>query len=174
MCPSNDIKLEDYVRLIIKLSMPYAIREKCDVRDSEAFSVALLVFTEILPRYDPKRGTFATFLYLAVSQKLWKLNRNRIPTSTWPEATEEVAQPDAIEKLYGQDLIDKLRSCLSYFAANSREHTILEMRLDGYTYAEIAAVIGHSRANAEGLFRRNIWPVLVQAFEQEMLEDASG
>lgn len=157
----------------MKLTRPYAIREKCDVLDSEAFSVALLHFVEIIPQFDPTRSSFSTFLHLTLTQKLWKLYRKKIPAVTWTDEHEEFksllnAQE---ENLYDQELIDKLRLCLNCFPTDSRDRLILSMRLDGYTYREISETLGCTRANVEAYFKRNVMPVLLEQFAKELGED---
>lgn len=172
MCSDQiEIKLEDYDRLIMKLARPYAIREKCDVRDSEAYSIGLLVFTEILPKWDSSRSSFATFLFLSVTQRLWKLSRRQLSIKSWSDIGQDPAWDPKEFGLYEQDLIDKLRACVNRFPEGSRDRVILSMRIEGHTYKDIAEVVGHSRANAESYFKRNILPVLIDHFQQELAED---
>ena len=159
------------MRLIMKLTRPYAIREKCDVLDSEAFSVALLHFVEIIPQFDPTRSSFSTFLHLTLTQKLWKLYRKKNPAVAWTDEYEATVQASEEENLYDQNLIDKLRLCLNCFEDNSRGRLILSMRLDGQTYREIAEVLGCTRANVEAYFKRAVMPVLIEQFAKELSED---
>lgn len=141
LAPSDALALAELVRryepMIAKTAktFPNLQTEQC----MEEGGIALV---EAIMHFDPARGTrFATYAYVCVRNRLLHASRKAQSTSGWqhlPEVASSMPSPEdavlADEALAERQAEAKQR--LSRF-----EYAVWRMRIDGYTYAEIAVAL---------------------------------
>ncbi len=101
-----------------------------------------------LPRYDPARASFATWLFGIARHVVADAYRRRRPAVAWErvqEALQPVIEQDPAARLIRRDDMARLRALVSGLDADARE--LLALRFAArLTAAEIAAVIGATEA----------------------------
>jgi len=155
--------IEQHFPLVWSIARKYAsYRGEYHRDDSEAFAEGLFFLAQAKRTFDPARGaSFATWARTQVDYglKSWiRLGRSR-PTAGSEEMLDPEAKPD---DSYPFDCIEKLSRCVDLFTG--RDRSILDARLNGLTWKEIADRLGCSKQAAEQLFQRRILPRLQEVF----------
>lgn len=123
---------------------------------------------DALAQYQPRRGSFAAWLFGITRHALATFQRRRRPTITWdllPGAMQPVAPDDPAAALLRQEDLARLHTLFDALDADKRE--LLALRFVArLTAAEIAVVIGKSEAATQKQLRR-ILHALAAHFEGE-------
>ena len=126
-----------YRPLIAKLAAGFA-----NLRTEDALYEGGIALVEAIMHFDPERGTrFATYAYVCVRNRLARASRKAQATADFesvPETASAMPSPEDV-LLQAEALAERRAEAkrkLSRF-----EYAVWRMRIDGYTYAEIAVAL---------------------------------
>ena len=123
----------------------------------ELFQELFIVFINCIERYDENNGCFYYFVKCSAERKVFdflnKIKRNNkivsLDDCCYEDGTEsyiDYVQETSSEKYYETELYKALKENL-----NEEEMKIIDMKVEGYTYQEIAIILGLSK---QGVYRR--------------------
>lgn len=129
--------------------------------EDDAADLTQQVFTralDALAQYQPRRGSFAAWLFGIARHALANFQGRRRPTITWdllPGAKQPVAPDDPAAALLRHEDMARLRTLFDALEPDKRE--LLALRFVArLTAAEIAAVIGKSEAATQKQLSRTL------------------
>lgn len=125
---------------------------------SDLTQVAFLKAFDALPKFSPKKGTFATWLFRIARNAAADAHRKRRATVSWDGLREALtatngASPEAIAEK--RERLDRLRRLLGGIDADKRELLALRFASD-LSSREIAQVVGKSEAAVKKQLTRTI------------------
>ena len=123
----------------------------------ECFQEGFLSFLKCIDRYDNEKGSFYFFVKTTIERKLlYRLDKERQESNYVP--LDKFIYKDGDETLVdyvSEDKGEQEYDCSIYDKATSRMdeicRKIVELRIDGYSYSEIAQILG---VNKQSVYRQ--------------------
>ena len=129
--------------------------------DEDAADLTQQVFLralDSLSQYRPRRGSFAAWLFRIARNAAIDWHRRQRKTVTWdvlPEALQPVADHDLEAGMLRREAAARLRTLFAELDADKQEILVLRFAAQ-LTIAEIAAIIGKSKAATQKMLLRTI------------------
>lgn len=138
---SDAASLNELVRryrpMIAKMAVGFA-----NLRTEDALYEGGIALVEAIMHFDVERGTrFATYAYVCVRNRLARASKKAQATSdleSMPETASAMPSPEDVllQEEALEERVAEAKTKLSRF-----EYAVWRMRIDGYTYAEIAVAL---------------------------------
>ena len=108
-----------------------------------------IALVDAVLHYDATRGTrFATYAYVCVRNRLMRLLSKADNTSDWEVEATVSPMPSPEEAVLREEAIEESKALakrlLSHF-----EYAVWRMRIDGYSYQEIAVALTNTKRNVD-------------------------
>jgi len=136
--------IEEHLGLVIKIAKSFSPKDQTEMDDFiQEGSIALL---KALRKHDIKQGKISTLAWKYITKALIGYRKKTRENKDKQGNLENMPAKDSGEKLW-ESIPDTL---------SETELTVVNMRYEGYTFAEIGKKINHTKAWASHIFKNAI------------------
>ncbi|MBQ4443456.1 MAG: sigma-70 family RNA polymerase sigma factor [Clostridia bacterium] len=113
-----------------------------NMQEDECLAEGNIALVEAIMHFDQARGTrFATYAYVCVRNRLVRAGRKAQSTLDWQSMPERASRMPSPEETLLDEEAFAMRKAEAKRKLSRFEYAVWRMRIDGYTYAEIAVAL---------------------------------